>query len=172
VNTVLIALGSNLGPRRATLESAFEELAALHGTRLAAHSALHETAPDNCPPGAGAFLNAAALLHTELDPHELLAELQRIEAAHGRERPEPNAPRTLDLDLVLHGDLVVNDDTLQLPHPRAHTRLFVLEPAAEIAPELRHPVLGRSLRQLRDALRATGSDVAPPPSQSQSGAAG
>jgi 2-amino-4-hydroxy-6-hydroxymethyldihydropteridine diphosphokinase len=152
VIAALVALGSNVEPRREHLAGALAALAALPGTRLLAASRLHETAPVDCPPGSGPFLNAAALLETELPPRALLAALQQIEAAHGRARGVPNAPRTLDLDLLLHGESVLQEPDLALPHPRLHERRFVLEPAAEIAPELRHPLLQRSLRELLAAL--------------------
>jgi 2-amino-4-hydroxy-6-hydroxymethyldihydropteridine diphosphokinase len=146
----LVALGSNLPPRRATLAAAVEALAALPHTRLAAVSSLRETAPVDCPPGSGPFLNGAVLLHTALSPRALLAELQRIEAAHGRRRGVRHAPRRLDLDLIVHGEEVSDEPGLVLPHPRAHERDFVLEPAAELLPEGRHPRLGRTWRELRD----------------------
>lgn len=149
----LVALGSNIAPRKAALMGAVRELAALPDTRLLTCSAWFETEPLDTPPGSGRFLNGAALLDTRLSPHELLAELQRIEAATGRLREVPNAPRRLDLDLILHGELVIRDEQLTLPHPRAHERLFVLEPAAQIAPALVHPTLHRSLRELLDAAR-------------------
>jgi len=153
VTAALIALGSNVEPRREHLLGAVRALGALPGTRVLATSSLRETAPVDCPPGSGPFLNGACLLETALAPHELLAGLQRIEAAAGRQRGQRHAPRTLDLDLLLHGDAVLRDEHLTLPHPRCHERAFVLEPAAEIAPALRHPVLRRTLAQLRDALR-------------------
>jgi len=156
VTRALVALGSNLGAREAHLQAALAGLRALPGTRLLAVSRTHATAPVGCPPGSGPFLNAAALLDTRLGPHALLAALQALEAAAGRERPRPNAPRTLDLDLLLHGDAVLDEPGLQLPHPRLHLRAFVLEPAAEVAPALVHPRLGRTLLELRDALRAAG----------------
>jgi 2-amino-4-hydroxy-6-hydroxymethyldihydropteridine diphosphokinase len=148
VSAALVALGSNLGPREEILARVLRELGKLPATRLIAASALHETAPVGCPPGSGPFLNAAALLETELTPRQLMGALLALEAAHGRTRGEPNAPRTLDLDLLLHGESVLNEPGLTLPHPRLHLRRFVLAPAAEIAPELRHPVLGRTLREL------------------------
>ena len=129
-----VGLGSNLGESRATLEQAIAELARLPGTTLVARSALYRSAP------VGArgpdFINAAARLRTTLAPRALLAELHRIETAHGRERPEPNAPRTLDLDLLLHGQVAVDAPDLVVPHPRLHERAFVLMPLAEIAPGL------------------------------------
>ena len=149
----LVALGSNIPPRRATLDAALDGLAALPDTELLAASRWFETEPVDAPPGSGPFLNGAALLHTELAPHALLAELLRLEARAGRTRSVPNAPRRLDLDLILHGDHVLQDAALTLPHPRAHERLFVLEPAVQVAPELRHPVLHKTLAELRDALR-------------------
>jgi len=152
VTAALVALGSNLGPRREHLAAALRELAALPGTRLLAASAAHETAPVGCPPGSGPFLNAVALLETELPPRALLEALRAIEAQHGRTRGAPNAPRTLDLDLLLHGESVLREADLVLPHPRMHQRRFVLAPAVEVAPALRHPVLRRTLRELLAAL--------------------
>jgi 2-amino-4-hydroxy-6-hydroxymethyldihydropteridine diphosphokinase len=154
----LVALGANVGPRRDTLRAAIAGLARLPRTRLLATSALHETDPVGCAPGTPDFVNGACLLETELTPRELLAGLLDIEREHGRRRDgQRNAPRTLDVDLVLHGDAVLREPDLVLPHPRAHLRLFVLEPAAELAPEMRHPVLGRSIAELLDELRATGA---------------
>ncbi|MGQ0551750.1 MAG: 2-amino-4-hydroxy-6-hydroxymethyldihydropteridine diphosphokinase [Planctomycetota bacterium] len=147
----LVALGGNLEPRRQHLLDAQAELAALPETRLLACSALHETAPVECAAGDPAFLNGACLLETSLPPRALLAALQEIERRHGRVRgagAPRHAPRSLDLDLILHGDTILDEAGLNLPHPRAHERRFVLQPAAEIAPELVHPVLGRSLARL------------------------
>lgn len=156
----LVALGSNVGARETHLAGALAGLRALPRTRLVAVSNVRETAPEGCPPGSGAFLNAVALLETQLAPRALLAELQELEARAGRLRLAPNAPRTLDLDLLLHGDAVLDEPGLQLPHPRLHLRAFVLEPACDVAPGLRHPRLGRTLRELRDALRPAGREGA------------
>ena len=156
MTAALVALGSNIEPREAHLAAAVEELGRIARTRVVAESELHATAPVDCPPGSGPFLNAAVLLETELAPRALLAALLDIEARHGRHRGAPHAPRTLDLDLLLHGTARVDEPGLVLPHPRMHLRAFVLEPAAEVAPALRHPVLGRTLAELRDALRASG----------------
>lgn len=156
----LVALGSNLGGRLAMLTAAAAALAKLPGTELLALSAFRETQPVDAPPGSPAFLNAAALLETALSPRELLIQLAQIEAAHGRERSVHNGPRTLDLDLLLHGDAVLDEPGLVLPHPRAHLRAFVLEPAAEVARDMLHPVLGQSLGSLRDRLRQTEASPA------------
>ena len=148
----VVALGSNLGERRVTLDRAIAELGRLPTTRVIAVSRWIETEPVDAPPGSPAFLNGATLIDTGLPPLELLEQLLGIERAHGRTRGTPNAARTLDLDLVLHGTSVVDTDDLVLPHPRAHERAFVLGPAADVAPDMLHPVQGRTLRALCTAL--------------------
>jgi 2-amino-4-hydroxy-6-hydroxymethyldihydropteridine diphosphokinase len=129
-----VGLGANLGDARATLETALDALAALPETTLVRASSLYRTAPVDA--GGDDYLNAVAELHTALGPGTLLAELQRIEHIHGRERPYRNAPRTLDLDLLLHGHAQLDTPTLTVPHPRLHERAFVLVPLAELAPDL------------------------------------
>jgi 2-amino-4-hydroxy-6-hydroxymethyldihydropteridine diphosphokinase len=130
-----VGLGTNLGADLlATLTQAARALAALPGTRLLALSSAWRSAPVDA--GGPDFLNAVAALETVLAPIELLDALQAIEHAHGRERPYRNAPRTLDLDLLLHGDTVMDTPRLSLPHPRLGERAFVLRPLLEIAPEL------------------------------------
>lgn len=135
-----VGLGANLGDARATLAAALDALAALPGTRLAAQSSIWRSAPVEAR--GPDFLNAVAALDTTLAPLDLLAALQAIEVRHGRERPYHHAPRTLDLDLLLHGDSVLRTPSLTLPHPRLHLRAFVLEPLAELAPNLILPGLG------------------------------
>jgi len=135
-----VGLGANLGDARAALDSAFEALAALPGTELLRRSSLWRSAPIDS--GGPDYLNAVAELRTTLAPLELLHRLQAIELAHGRERPYRNAPRTLDLDLLLYDDQCVDLPRLTLPHPRLHLRAFVLQPLAEIAPDLEIPGRG------------------------------
>lgn len=136
----VVALGSNLGARERHLERALAELDALPGTRLVARSTLHETAPVGGPADQPRYLNAAAVVTTELGPRELLRALLAIEARHGRRREEGvrDAPRTLDLDLLVveRGgvELVVDEPELVLPHPRMEERTFVLAPLAELEP--------------------------------------
>ena len=136
-----VALGSNLGDPLRAVEHGFESLAGLPSCRLVTRSSLYRTAPV----GVGKqpdFINAVAALDTTLPPLELLRALLEVEACHGRTRHVPLAARTLDLDLLLHGDTVQATPELQLPHPRMHLRAFVLVPLAEIAPQLVIPGLG------------------------------
>jgi 2-amino-4-hydroxy-6-hydroxymethyldihydropteridine diphosphokinase len=129
-----VGLGANLGDALGALRAAVVSLGELPRTYRVAVSSLYRTAPiDSSGPD---YLNAVVALDTTLAPQELLAALQAIELDHGRERPYRNAPRTLDLDLLLHGDAVIGTPTLTLPHPRLHERAFVLAPLAEIAPTL------------------------------------
>ncbi len=136
-----VGLGANIGEPRRQLETAMQELKKLSapGGFLASH--LYRSAPMGYADQPD-FLNAVVRLDTDLAPEALLGELQAIEARHGRERPFANAPRTLDLDLLLYGDRVASGPGLVLPHPRAHERAFVLKPLAEIAPQAAVPGRG------------------------------
>jgi len=137
---VFIGLGANLGDARATVNAAFEALAALPGTRRVARSSLYRTAPFEAQ--GPDFINAVAELRSTLEPEALLQALQAIEAQHDRQRPYRNAPRTLDLDLLFMGERTIATPTLTVPHPRLHQRAFVLEPLLELAPGFSHPGLG------------------------------
>ena len=148
-----IALGSNLEQPQRQLQAGFDALARLPDTQLMAKSSLYRSAPvgyANQPD----FMNAVAVIHTALTPRVLLEALLAIERAHGRVREFPDAPRTLDLDIVLYGEHVINEPGLTVPHPRMHQRAFVLAPLAEIAPDVLVPGRGR----VRDLLAAV--DVA------------
>lgn len=135
-----IGLGANLGEPRAALASAIDALATLPHARLVAVSPIYRSAPiDAAGPD---FFNAVVLLSTTLAPLALLGELQRIERAHGRERGHRNAPRTLDLDLLLYGDERIDVPGLTVPHPRLHERAFVLRPLADLLPDAVIPGLG------------------------------
>lgn len=135
-----VGIGANLGDAQANVLDALRRLALLDGTMVLETSGLYRTGPvDSSGPD---YINAVACIDTSFDPHQLLHALQEIEQAHGRERPYRNAPRTLDLDLLLYGDQQIATDLLTVPHPRMHERGFVLAPLAEIAPELVIPGLG------------------------------
>ncbi len=132
--TAYVALGANLGDARATVRDAIAALDRLPQTRLLRASGLYRTAPWEA--SGPDFINAVAAVETGLDAHELLRALQALELQAGRERPYRNAPRTLDLDLLLYGDAVIDTPELIVPHPRLRERAFVLVPLAEIAPAL------------------------------------
>lgn len=136
-----VALGANLGNPVTTVKAAMQALADLPGSHLLATSSLYRTAPLGLLDQPD-FVNAVAALETTLTPLALLDELLAIEGRFGRQRSILNAPRTLDLDLLLHGTAHCNDVRLVLPHPRMHERAFVLAPLAEIAPGLCIPELG------------------------------
>lgn len=129
-----VGIGANLGDARANVLDALARLARLAGSTLLHTSSLYRTAPIDS--GGDDYINAVACLDTTLAPHALLAALQDIEQAHGRERPYHNAPRTLDLDLLLYGDDTIASPSLTVPHPRMHERAFVLQPLLEIAPDI------------------------------------
>ncbi len=137
-NNAYIALGSNLEDPIWQIRSAFEKIARLPDTHLIQHSSLYKSAPAgglNQPD----YINAVAKINTSLTPFELLEVLLSIESQHGRVRKFRNAPRTLDLDILLYGDMQLNDDKLIIPHPRMSQRAFVLYPLSEIAPSCHIP---------------------------------
>jgi 2-amino-4-hydroxy-6-hydroxymethyldihydropteridine diphosphokinase len=155
VTVAYIGIGSNSGDARAHVLRALQELAQLPETRLEARSALYRSAPVDAP-GQADYVNAAAGVDTELSAAQLLGALQDLEDRHGRERPYPNAPRTLDLDLLLYGDMAFESAMLTLPHPRMHLRAFVLAPLLELDARLEVPGRGSA----RDLLaRCAGQRV-------------
>jgi 2-amino-4-hydroxy-6-hydroxymethyldihydropteridine diphosphokinase len=151
-----IAFGSNLGDRLAHLLAARERLCATAGIDCLIASSLYESQPCGGPGGQGLYLNAVLEIATELAPSALLQLLQTIEHDLGRLRSERWAARTIDLDLLLYGDLLLQSENLTLPHPRLHERAFVLLPCTEIAPALRHPLSGRTMLQLSEGLDLSG----------------
>ncbi|HET9403485.1 MAG TPA: 2-amino-4-hydroxy-6-hydroxymethyldihydropteridine diphosphokinase [Burkholderiales bacterium] len=147
--TAFVALGGNIGDPPAQIRSALRALAKLRETRLVRRSSLYR----NPPVGhldQPEFVNAVAQIETRIGPRELLGHLLEIERKHGRERGYPNAPRTLDLDILLYGGQVVHEPGLVIPHPRMPERAFVLVPLAEIAPDIEVPGRGRVAGLLRN----------------------
>ena len=152
VRRALLGLGSNVGDRDGNIRRALELLQQDGALSVVRCSTLRTTMPVGGPPQDD-YRNGAALADTELDARAILGLLKRVETQVGR-RPggERWGPRVVDVDLLLLGDDVVDDDDLQVPHPRMPQRHFVLQPAAEIAPQMRHPVLGRTIRELWEAI--------------------
>jgi 2-amino-4-hydroxy-6-hydroxymethyldihydropteridine diphosphokinase len=152
MDRVAVALGSNVGDRRAHLDHAVSRLRGLlSDVRV---SRYHDTVPVGVSGPQALYLNAALVGDTALTARVLLDELLAIEQEQGRERPYANAPRTLDLDLILLGDRIVDEPGLLVPHPRFRERRFVLEPLAEVGAELRDPVSGRTVGELLQQLPA------------------
>ncbi|HEU0233618.1 MAG TPA: 2-amino-4-hydroxy-6-hydroxymethyldihydropteridine diphosphokinase [Gallionella sp.] len=147
-HTAFIGLGSNLEDPRSQLQRAFDELDGLPETRLIAHSSLYRSAPLGYP-DQPEFVNAVAEIATALAPQTLLQALLQIEHEHGRERTFRNAPRTLDLDVLLYDDKQLHEHGLNIPHPQMHLRAFVLKPLLEIAPDADIPGVGQAEMALK-----------------------
>lgn len=146
---VYLSLGSNVGDRAANLRTALKRVSSLGD--VMAVSSFYETEPVEFAAQPW-FLNCAVELDTEKMPKQLLAGILDIEREMGRRRVQKKGPRTLDIDILLFGNSIIQTKGLTIPHPAMHERRFVLEPLAEIAPEARHPVIKRTVRELRDAL--------------------
>jgi len=154
LKTVYLGLGSNVGDREANLREALERLEAA-GIRVARRSSLYETEPLELRDQPW-FLNAVVEVETDLFPRQLLGCLQNIEHEMGRRRVTPKGPRNIDIDILFYGRSVIETPELRVPHPRIAQRRFVLEPLSEIAPVLRHPVTGKTAREMLAAAEADG----------------
>ena len=146
MKTIYLSIGSNVGDRESHLARALERLAE-NDVRILRVSGVYETEPRDMPDQAW-FMNQVVEAETELFPIQLLSRLQKIERALGRVPTTPKGPRTIDLDILLYGSAIVSVPGLEIPHPRMSDRRFVLEPLSELAPELRHPRTGQTVKEM------------------------
>lgn len=150
--TVYIGIGSNMGDRQAYCEEAVRLISRFQKTSLITVSSLYETAPLERA-DQDWFINCVTAVRTTLSPRELLQACQEVEQFLGRKRSVRFGPRTIDLDILFYGDQIIHETDLTIPHPQAHERRFVLEPLAEIAPEMEHPVLRKTASQILQEMR-------------------
>lgn len=151
MKTVYLGLGSNVGDREGHLRSALDRLEAAE-IHVTGRSSIYETEPQELPDQPW-FLNMVVEAQTELFPLQMLARVQGVEGELGRQRLTPKGPRTIDIDILFYGRAIIHTQELEVPHPALAGRRFVLEPLSELAPDLRHPVNGKSVRELLTELR-------------------
>ena len=147
---VFIGVGSNLGDRAGYLEFAQKEMFLIAGAKVLECSPVYETEPVGAE--GGPFLNAIWSFETDLSPQDLLKKMQEIEVKANRQRSKPNEARTLDLDILFYGEQVIREPGMIVPHPRLHERAFVLEPFCDLEPDLEHPELKKTMKQLLEEL--------------------
>lgn len=152
-----LGIGSNLGDRQANIDKALGFLKEHEDVRVEAVSAVFESEPESGAMGESSYLNGAIKIKTDLLPLNLLSQLKMIERRLGRVKPVSGEPRSMDLDILFYDDIVLEGKRLVLPHPRLSQREFVLKPLAEIAPDLKHPKLQKSVQELLDELTTRSS---------------